>query len=149
MWCVSIAFSAHARSKLAKPSLPMSPWGLLQSSNAARDGGRSRRGENKPRSLRTQTQTPANLFSLKKDGNKWKALKRHGQPHLREPRRILLDNCIMGTRGRVSFRVTVGKSTGRGQVPGLMPQGDRCSAGKVQCLSCSHSCWVPPPGPWC
>lgn len=28
----------------------------------------------------------------------------------------------MGTRGRVSFRVTVGNSTGRGRVPGLMPQ---------------------------
>lgn len=100
----------------------MSPWGLLQSSNAARDGGRSRRGKNKPLSLRTQTQTPANLFSLKKGGNKWKALKRHGQPHLGEPRRILLDNCIVGTRGRVSFRVIAGNSTGRGRVPGLMPQ---------------------------
>lgn len=37
----------------------------------------------------------------------------------------------MGTEGRVSFRVTVSNSTGRGQDAGMMPQGDieqeRCS----------------------
>lgn len=53
----------------------MSPWGLLQSSNAARAGGRSRRDESRLISLWTQTQTPANLICCL-----WKKMEIHGRP---------------------------------------------------------------------
>lgn len=40
------------------------------------------------------------------------------------PRRTLLDNCIIGTEGRMSFRVTICNRTAMGQDARLPPRGD-------------------------
>lgn len=65
------------------------------------------------------------------------------------PKRILLDNCIIGTEGMVSFRVTVCDSTGRGQDARLIPQGDvqqeRCNV----CLALILAGFFSPPVPRC
>lgn len=42
------------------------------------------------------------------------------------PGRILLDNCVVGTGGRMSFRVIIYDGTGRGQDAGLCPR-EMCS----------------------
>lgn len=126
MVCFHIAFSAHARSKLAISSLSHEPMGAFAKQQCSKSWRKEqKRREQADQSLNTDSNpSKPNLLSLKKDGNTWKALKSHWQPHLGGPRRILLDNCIVGTGGRVSFRVTVGNSTGRGQDTRLMPQGD-------------------------
>lgn len=61
----------------------------------------------------------------------------------------LLDNCIIGTEGRVSFRVTICNSTDMGQDARLMPPGDiqqeRCNV----CLALILAGFLSPPVPRC
>lgn len=55
----------------------------------------------------------------------------------------------MGTGGRVSFRVTLGNMTGRGQDARRMSPG-RYRAGKVQrLLALILAGFLSPPVPWC
>lgn len=65
------------------------------------------------------------------------------------PRRILLDNCIVGTGGRMSFRVIIYSGTGRGQDAGLMPQGDVQQERLSVCLALTLAGFLSPPVLWC
>lgn len=98
LWFVSIAFSVHARSKLAIPSIPMELLRPLQSSNTARDRERSAGGESKLLSVFEHRLIPQQSESIffEKDGNKLKALKNRQHQEASDDN-CIFDNCVLGT----------------------------------------------------